>query len=143
VVEGARLALAYAAPGRAEEALDALRVFRREGYPLRDHALFLDRHAGLADPDAATLRALADEGPIALLATFLDRPALLVQAAALGVAEGPLPPLLQGKDLVALGVRPGPEMGRLLVALRHAQLAGTVRTGDEARAWLRERVNER
>jgi putative nucleotidyltransferase with HDIG domain len=45
------------------------------------------------------------------------------------------PPLVTGRDLMAeLGLDPGPEIGRLLEALREAQAAGEVRTRDEALA---------
>lgn len=138
--EGPKLAAAYAAAGPVAPALDALKVFRREGYPVRDTALFLERHAAMVDASDATLRGLADEGPIALLAVFLEQPWLLDRARGLGVADGPLPALVHGKDLVALGVRPGPRMGALLDEVRRAQIAGTLHTSDEARAWLRDRV---
>ena len=138
--EGPKLAAAYAAAGPVTDALDALKVFRREGYPVRDTALFLERHAAMVDASDAVLRGLADEGPIALLAVFLEQPWLLDRARALGVADGPLPALVAGKDLVALGVRPGPRMGALLDEVRRAQIAGTLQTSDEARAWLRDRV---
>jgi tRNA nucleotidyltransferase (CCA-adding enzyme) len=48
-----------------------------------------------------------------------------------------LPPLLDGDDLRALGLAPGPRFGRLLAGLRVAQVAGRVRTRAEAEAWVR------
>jgi poly(A) polymerase len=51
------------------------------------------------------------------------------------------PPLLKGDDLLALGMKPGPEMGALLNELREKQLADELKTPDEARAWARERIN--
>jgi tRNA nucleotidyltransferase (CCA-adding enzyme) len=48
-----------------------------------------------------------------------------------------LPALLDGNDLRALGVVPGPRFGRLLAGLRVAQVAGRVRTRAEAEAWVR------
>jgi len=47
-------------------------------------------------------------------------------------------PLLRGRDLMALGVPPGPEMGRLLRAIYERQLDGAVRTADEALALARD-----
>jgi tRNA nucleotidyltransferase/poly(A) polymerase len=44
------------------------------------------------------------------------------------------PPLLSGKDLLRLGLRPGPEFRRILEAVRDAQLEGRVRGADEALA---------
>jgi putative nucleotidyltransferase with HDIG domain len=69
----------------------------------------------------------------------------------LGVVEGLLafhashfvqvaqsPPLLNGNELMALlGVKPGPEIGRLLHALREEQATGTLSTPEEALAWVR------
>ena len=41
-------------------------------------------------------------------------------------------PLLTGRDLIRCGIEPGPEMGRLLNALRDLQLEGTVTTRQDA-----------
>jgi tRNA nucleotidyltransferase/poly(A) polymerase len=47
-------------------------------------------------------------------------------------------PLLSGHDLIReLGVEPGPEVGRMLEAVREAQAAGEVATRDEALALAR------
>ena len=52
--------------------------------------------------------------------------------------EGRPAPLLRGDALaLALDLRPGPELGRLLAELVEAQFAGEVRTSDEAVAWAR------
>jgi poly(A) polymerase len=50
------------------------------------------------------------------------------------------PPLLTGDDLMALGVKPGREMGALLEELREKQLSDELKTGDEARQWVRQRT---
>src|SRR6185436_19571607 len=50
------------------------------------------------------------------------------------------PPLLKGDDLLALGLKPGPEMGALLAELREKQLADELKTTEEAREWARERL---
>jgi len=42
------------------------------------------------------------------------------------------PPLLTGSDLIAGGLKPGPEFKRLLDAVRNAQLDGAIATRDEA-----------
>jgi putative nucleotidyltransferase with HDIG domain len=48
------------------------------------------------------------------------------------------PPLIGGHDLMdELGLRPGPEVGRLLEAVREAQAAGEVHTRQEALALAR------
>jgi putative nucleotidyltransferase with HDIG domain len=49
------------------------------------------------------------------------------------------PPLVTGHDLMAgVGLAPGPEVGRLLEALREAQAAGEVRTREDALALARQ-----
>jgi tRNA nucleotidyltransferase (CCA-adding enzyme) len=56
----------------------------------------------------------------------------------LDVAVGAPEPLLRGRDLIDLGVAPGPEMGRILQAVYERQLDGAVTTLDEARAEARK-----
>jgi tRNA nucleotidyltransferase/poly(A) polymerase len=48
------------------------------------------------------------------------------------------PPLLQGRDLLALGYPEGPAIGKALHELETAQLAGEIRTRDQALAWLQQ-----
>ncbi|WP_025322807.1 HD domain-containing protein [Deferrisoma camini] len=49
-----------------------------------------------------------------------------------------IPPLLRGRDLVELGVPPGPEVGRLLRAVAEAEARGEVATRNEALALVRK-----
>jgi poly(A) polymerase len=58
---------------------------------------------------------------------------------ALLAESSPRRPLLTGDDLVALGYRPGPRFRAMLDAVWDAQLEGTIRTPEEARALVRER----
>ena len=60
--------------------------------------------------------------------------------AALGEPELRPTPLLTGRDLIALGVEPGPRFGKLLAMLRDAQLEGEVSTRDQAADWVRQRI---
>jgi hypothetical protein len=53
---------------------------------------------------------------------------------ALDVAQRPPEPLLKGRDLLALGVAPGPLVGRVLRAVYEKQLDGAVTTVEDARA---------
>ncbi len=53
---------------------------------------------------------------------------------ALAVERQPPPPLLRGRDVLALGVPPGPEVGRIVRAVYERQLDGAVTTIEEARA---------
>jgi len=52
----------------------------------------------------------------------------------LDVAERPPAPLLKGRDVVALGVAPGPEVGRIVREVYERQLDGEVTTVEQARA---------
>jgi len=52
-------------------------------------------------------------------------------------------PLLRGKDLLALGVPEGPSLGRILAEVREGQLAGKVRTREEALDLARRLAAER
>lgn len=52
------------------------------------------------------------------------------------------PKLLDGNTLVAaLGLEPGPWVGRLLEGIREAQAAGEIRTREEALAWARDALS--
>jgi poly(A) polymerase len=48
------------------------------------------------------------------------------------------PPLLTGKDLIELGMKPGKEMGVLLHEIREKQLQDELKTPRQARAWARK-----
>jgi tRNA nucleotidyltransferase (CCA-adding enzyme) len=142
-----RLTLLYAAAcsevplAEAEAVLDRLRVFRVGGFPVRRAALSLLARQGAArpapgdvPPPDAVVRRLGEDADMDLLAALVDSPALLAAAERLGVRDGPLPALLSGTDLTALGVPPGPELGRLLAQVRGLQLDGAIATPAEARA---------
>jgi poly(A) polymerase len=45
-------------------------------------------------------------------------------------------PLVHGRDLIAWGVAPGPDMGRLLHELYDAQLEGQIATSAEAHDYF-------
>ena len=53
------------------------------------------------------------------------------------------PPLLTGNDLIALGIRPGRELGELLAEIREKQLADELRTPEEAKAWVEKQGGNR
>ena len=56
---------------------------------------------------------------------------------ALDVARRAPEPILKGRDVLALGVPPGPDVGRLVRAVYERQLDGAVTTVEEARAEAR------
>jgi tRNA nucleotidyltransferase (CCA-adding enzyme) len=68
---------------------------------------------------------------------FLDR------ARALGVEHAPPAPLVKGRHLVDLGVRPGPALGEVLREVYERQLDGTAADFDSALALARELAKAR
>ncbi|HEX2955379.1 MAG TPA: CCA tRNA nucleotidyltransferase [Chitinispirillaceae bacterium] len=52
------------------------------------------------------------------------------------------PPVLTGKDLIALGLKPGPEFGKILTAAYDLQLEDQIRDKDEAIAFVQEWITE-
>lgn len=46
------------------------------------------------------------------------------------------PPLVTGRDLIGLGLRPGPHFKEILEAVQSRQLEGTLSTPEEALAWV-------
>ena len=58
----------------------------------------------------------------------------LERVRALDVERRPPEPLLRGRDVLALGLEPGPAVGELLRMVYERQLDGLVRSPEEARA---------
>jgi poly(A) polymerase len=54
-------------------------------------------------------------------------------------AQAPLipPPLISGRDLIDLGMKPGPKFKEILEAVESRQLEGALRERDDALAWVR------
>lgn len=50
------------------------------------------------------------------------------------------PPLVNGNDLIALGMPRGRQLGRLLARIREKQLAEKLRTKEEALAWAAQEI---
>jgi poly(A) polymerase len=48
------------------------------------------------------------------------------------------PPLLSGRDLIAMGLRPGPRFGEILEAVQSRQLEGELASHDQALAFVRK-----
>ena len=65
---------------------------------------------------------------------------MLAQQADLNSKPEILPPLLNGHDLLALGVKPGPAVGALLHEIREGQLQGELTTPEAAKEWVAERL---
>src|SRR6202035_3129009 len=47
------------------------------------------------------------------------------------------PPLVTGDDLIALGLKPGPQFGEILEAVETQQLEGTLKDREEALEWVK------
>jgi poly(A) polymerase len=47
------------------------------------------------------------------------------------------PPLVNGQDLIAIGLAPGPRFGEILEAVQTRQLEGALRNREEALEWIR------
>lgn len=120
-------------------------TWERVEYLVRSHL----RHVNAPQMRASTLkRFLAEEGIEELLA--LVRLDILASSGnletwefcrrkreELGAERLAPPPLLRGRDLLDLGLTPGPRFKQLLRAVEDAQLEGTVTTRDEALEWVR------
>lgn len=77
----------------------------------------------------ARLDALASSGDLSSYAFCMAR------LAELGAEELRPQPLLTGRDLIDLGMQPGPQFGRILDAAFDAQLEGEITTREQAIAW--------
>jgi tRNA nucleotidyltransferase (CCA-adding enzyme) len=62
----------------------------------------------------------------------------LERARALGVEHRPPPPILLGRHLLALGLKPGPRVGEILKAVYELQMDGTITTLDDAIAKAKQ-----
>lgn len=65
----------------------------------------------------------------------------LLEAEAQFARESPLPPRwVTGRDMIALGVKPGPTMGILLREAYDAQIGGQFDSRESVLEWLKERI---
>jgi poly(A) polymerase len=63
---------------------------------------------------------------------------LIEQAEELKKKPAIRPPLLTGKDLIELGMKPGKELGALLREIREKQLSDELKTPRQALAWVKK-----
>jgi poly(A) polymerase len=52
------------------------------------------------------------------------------------------PPLVRGDDLIAMGMKPGPQFGEILEAVETRQLEGALKDREEALAWVKSEYLE-
>jgi hypothetical protein len=50
-------------------------------------------------------------------------------------------PFVSGRDVMELGILPGPEIGRLLHEVRERQLNDEITSREEALAWLKKAID--
>lgn len=59
------------------------------------------------------------------------------------IAAGkPVEPILRGRDLIAIGYDPGPQLGEILRAVEDARRDGEIEGVDAALQWVKERYSE-
>ena len=153
--QGAELVRAVLGRLRASERLRAhvaalTRHHLRLGFLVHERPLsprVVHRYLRTCDPVEVdvTVLSVADRlatrgrGSDAAIAAHLEVARELLGAALRWRAGDRPPPLVRGDELAAeLGIRPGPDVGRLLAALEEDQYAGEVSTREEAVARARE-----
>ena len=140
--------------------LDRLNVHSFEGYDVRSQVLGLTAQhlkpgmwfKAKGEVRDGAFRRLAHKVDLELLARLARADCLgrepgvfsadamdwfLERARSLGVDRRPPVPVLLGRHLIDLGVKPGPRMGEILKAVYEQQLDGKVRTIEEAVAAAR------
>ena len=50
------------------------------------------------------------------------------------------PPLITGKDLIALGIKPGPEFGRILQTIEEKQIEKELSSKEDAVKWIKKHI---
>jgi len=63
---------------------------------------------------------------------------LIERASSMNLLNDKPTPIVQGRHLIKLGIKPGPEMGKILNDCEEAQLEGKFKTLEEAIKWLNE-----
>ena len=140
--------------------LDRLNVHTMEGFDVRREVLGITAHHlkpgmfGMSKTPVSdgAFRRLAQKVDLELLARVAKSDCLgrlgdfdcssmdwfLERARQLGVEHAAPKPILLGRHLLELGVKPGPQMGEILRAVYERQLDGSVTTVEEGMAVARE-----
>jgi tRNA nucleotidyltransferase (CCA-adding enzyme) len=130
--------------------LDRLAINTINNYDVRNQVLALIREADkprafYASSSDGDFRRLAGRVDVNMLYRFATAEALacgfesataeawfIEKARALDVERGAPEPLLKGRHLLEIGLRPGPQMGKIINQVYELQLDGTVTTLEEA-----------
>ena len=140
--------------------LDRLNVHTMDGFDVRKQVLGITAHHlkpgmfGMSKTPVSdgAFRRLAQKVDLELLARVAKSDCMgrsggfdcsamdwfLERARQLGVQHAPPAPLVLGRHLLALGMKPGPRIGELLRAIYERQLDGTVTTTEQGIAFARE-----
>ena len=138
-----------------ERLLDDLGVYTQDSYDVRSNTIRLVGERKRATDWFRRRESVAD-GEFRLLSARLQ-PRLIfhltrargaIEAAAwfrarleeLQVFDGPPPPFLMGRHLLEMGLRPGPQIGRIVQAVYAAQLSGEVTDFEAARALAQRMI---
>ena len=131
--------LAHVPGAEVESVLDRLGVYRAGGFPLRRKVLEVVEHCGATLDGDEALRRLSVKAEVGLVAWIQwaagsqeAAQEALSRAQQLGVTEAPPAPWVQGRDLLALGMTEGPELGKAIDALYDEQLSGSLSTRLQA-----------
>jgi tRNA nucleotidyltransferase (CCA-adding enzyme) len=136
--------LADQTPGTAADALGRLGV---TGSPAARLLAILGRewarppHLGPRRPPSAAARALRGRPGLELAWLWLNGDAAVRRRLTrFSARDAAVSPWLTGDEIVALGIPPGPAVGRILEELRDARLDGTLRDRAAATAHVRDRA---
>lgn len=146
-----------------ERLLDRLKIYTLEGYDARAQILalvreqkrpfdFYDEHGRVTDGDFRRLSlrcqlALLYRLSLACAVAAMDEKILqrrvraaewfIKRASSLEVEEQPPAPLLMGRHLLEMGLKPSPRIGEITAAVYELQLDGRIETLEEAQAAAR------
>jgi poly(A) polymerase len=136
----------------AEEILERLRFPRKQIEEIATAVRFHMQFKDAPQMRKATLRRmlLRESFPLELALHRLDclgshgmldiYDFLVAQSAELAKQPEIRPSLLSGLDLIEMGLKPGPALGKLLAELREKQLQDELRTPDAARKWVKLQI---
>jgi tRNA nucleotidyltransferase (CCA-adding enzyme) len=149
----------------ATAVLDRLNIHTMDGFDVRREVLGITAHhlkPGMfrqspTPVSDGAFRRLAQKVDLELLARVAKADCLgrtggfdcsamdwfLERARQLGVEHAPPAPIVRGRDLLALGLRPGPQVGAVLRQIYERQLDGSIATLDDGIAMAREILGQR
>jgi tRNA nucleotidyltransferase (CCA-adding enzyme) len=148
----------------ATAVLDRLNIQTIDGYDVRKHILGIVAHhlkpgmywQSKTPVSDGAFRRLAEKVDLELLARLAKSDCLgrvghfdcsamdwfLERAQALGVQHAPPEPIVKGRHLLALGLKPGPRVGAVLRQIYEKQLDGSITSLDDGIALAREILAE-